>query len=124
MSVGASRLFAAGDAGFGVEGGGDFFFGGPPFGAFDLSYAVADDALGGLDAVEATGVATEEACLVVDGKLAFLHHLNGRPSVVAVVVIYVGGPCKDVLVELGEAGRRGLIALETGDAMLEEGLTG
>jgi hypothetical protein len=58
---------ATGDAGFGAEGGGDFLFGGPPVGTLDLGDAVADDVLGWVDAVEASGVASEELGLVVDG---------------------------------------------------------
>ena len=72
-------------------------------GALDLGDAVADDVLGWVDVVEASGVASEEFCLVGDGKLALFHHLDGGPSVVAVVVIHVGGPSEDVLVELGQA---------------------
>ena len=102
----------------------DFFVVGPPVWAVYLGNTVADDLLGRLYVIEAAGVGPQEPGLVLDGQLALLHGLDGPPDVVAVVVVHVGCPGQDVAVEVWQTGRRRLVALEAGDAVLEEGLAG
>src|SRR5207249_9298969 len=102
----------------------DLLLRGPPVWPLDLGHALADELFGRLDVVETAGVVPEELGLVGLAQLALPHRLDGPPRVVPVVVVDIRRPGQDVLVELGQARRGGLVTLKAGDAVLQEGLAG
>ncbi len=96
----------------------------PPFRALNLSNALPNEFLGGIDLVELARVATKKLRLIAIRKLALAHGLDSPPNVIAVVMIDVGRSGQDIFVKVGQARWRCFIPLETGNAMLEESLTG
>src|SRR5271156_521594 len=94
----------------------------PPIRALDLGYAVADEGFGRIDFVEPACVVTKELRLVLLRKFTLAHGLDRPPRVVSIMMVNVGRPRQDVLVELRQTRRRCFVAFEAGYAMLEKGL--
>src|SRR6516165_1050830 len=94
----------------------------PPLRALNFGDALADECLGSVNLIQLARILSQEFGLITFRQLALAHGLERAPGIVAVMMVYVGGPRQDIFVKIGQTRRRRLIALESGYAMLEEGL--
>src|SRR5713101_8852316 len=125
MAIHTGSLTVAMDnGGLGIKGSFHLFLRGPPVRPLDLGHPLANELFRRGDVVQFARVFPEKLGLVGVGQLALAHRFNRPPRVVAVVVVNIGGPRKNVLVELRQARRRGLIAFKAGDTVFKESLAG